>query len=176
VYVNKNPPYRVSPAACDPKDRRRHTVPLLRLRPTSVLRSFGPRPHGRLKAHKAGDIEGAPCPSAASQFSSAISNALVPPLIGPYTYSPKNIPLTSFPSRRESICEYLVAENTYRIGRAGDPCVGGRILCFFKTLRTWLPDSSCSRGSQPLVPRSAPYRAKPGTATGLPAPTAWRQR
>jgi hypothetical protein len=30
-------------------------VPLLRLRPTSVLRSFEPRPHGRLKTRKAGD-------------------------------------------------------------------------------------------------------------------------
>jgi hypothetical protein len=33
----------------DPKDRRRQTVPLLRLRPTSALRSFEPRLQGRLK-------------------------------------------------------------------------------------------------------------------------------
>jgi hypothetical protein len=45
----KNPPYRVFPAAGDPMDRRRQTARLLRLRPTSVLRSFQPRPHGRLK-------------------------------------------------------------------------------------------------------------------------------
>jgi hypothetical protein len=29
-------------------------------------------------------------------------------------------------------------------------------------------------GSQLTVPRSAPYRARHGTAMGLPAPTAWR--
>jgi hypothetical protein len=48
--IFKNPPYRVFPAAGDPKDRPRQTVPLLRLRPTSVLRSIKPRPQGRLKA------------------------------------------------------------------------------------------------------------------------------
>jgi hypothetical protein len=132
VYVPKNPPYRVSPAAGDPKDRRHQTVPLLRLRPTSVMRSFGPRHQRRLKAHRAGDKERAPCSSVASQLSVASSNTLVPPLIRPYPSSPKNIPRTSFPLGRVGICEYLVAEKTYRIGRAGDPCVGVRILCFPK--------------------------------------------
>jgi hypothetical protein len=45
----KEAAYRVLPAAGDPKDRRRQTVPLRRLRPTSVLRSIRPRPQGRLK-------------------------------------------------------------------------------------------------------------------------------
>jgi hypothetical protein len=46
---SKIPPYRVFSAAVDPKDRRRLTVPLLRPRLTSVLRSFKPRAQGRLK-------------------------------------------------------------------------------------------------------------------------------
>jgi hypothetical protein len=46
---SKSPPYRAFPAAGDPKHRRRQTVPLLRLRPTSVMRSIKPRPHGNLK-------------------------------------------------------------------------------------------------------------------------------
>jgi hypothetical protein len=54
----------------------------------------------------------------------------------------KNISQTPPPPHRwESIREYLVAEKTYRIGRAGDPYAGVRILCFSKTLRTGLPDS-----------------------------------
>jgi hypothetical protein len=52
---SQNPPYRVFPVADDPEDLRRHTVPLFRLRPTSVLRSFEPRPEVRLKTRKAGD-------------------------------------------------------------------------------------------------------------------------
>jgi hypothetical protein len=48
IFSN-SPPYRVFPAAGDPKDRRRQTVPLFRLRPTSVLRSIKPRPQGDLK-------------------------------------------------------------------------------------------------------------------------------
>jgi hypothetical protein len=54
----------------------------------------------------------------------------------------KNISQTPPPPlRRESICEYLVAEKTYRTGRAGDPYAGVRMLCFSKTLRIRLPDS-----------------------------------
>jgi hypothetical protein len=41
---SKTPPYRVIPAADDFKDRRRKTVPLLRLRPSSILRSHQSRP------------------------------------------------------------------------------------------------------------------------------------
>jgi hypothetical protein len=44
---SKNPPYRVFPAADDPKDLRRQTVPLLRLRPSSILRSLQSPPKGR---------------------------------------------------------------------------------------------------------------------------------
>jgi hypothetical protein len=44
IYFSKSPPYRFFPAAVDPKDRRRQTVPLLRPRPTSDLRSFRPLP------------------------------------------------------------------------------------------------------------------------------------
>jgi hypothetical protein len=47
---SKEPPYHAFPAAGDPKDRRRQTVPLLRLRPTSIMRSIRPRLQGRLKA------------------------------------------------------------------------------------------------------------------------------
>jgi hypothetical protein len=110
----KTPPYRVFPAAVDPKDLRRKTVPLLRPRPTSVLRSFRPRPRGRLKtiAWLATASERAQCPSAASQMSAVSSNTLVPPLIRPYPSSPKKISQTPPPPlRRKSICEYLVAEN-----------------------------------------------------------------
>jgi hypothetical protein len=49
IYFQKKPSYRGFLAAGHPEDRRRQTVPLLRLRPTSVLRSFSPRPQGRLK-------------------------------------------------------------------------------------------------------------------------------
>jgi hypothetical protein len=44
--ISKTPPYRVFPAANAPKDLRRHTVSLLRLRPASILRSLQSRPHG----------------------------------------------------------------------------------------------------------------------------------
>jgi hypothetical protein len=142
---SKNPPYRVFPAAGDPKDRRRHTVPLLRLRPTSVLRSIRPRPQERPKA-LAGLATASERRALAllpsSQLSAASSNGLVPPPIRPYPSSRKNISQTPLPPhRRESICEYLVAKNTYRTGRAGDPCAGVRILYFSKTLRTGLPDN-----------------------------------
>jgi hypothetical protein len=135
-------PYRVSPAAGDPEDRRRETVPLLQLRPTSVLRSFGPRPQGRLKAHMAGDNERAACPSA--DFSAVRRQLQHPrPTVDPSVpFFAKNIPQTSFSSGRENVYEYLVAGKTYRTGRARDPCVGVRILCFSKTIRTGLPDSS----------------------------------
>jgi hypothetical protein len=49
IFSKKKTPYRVFPAAGDPKDRRRQTVPPLRLRPTSVMRSIRPSPQGRLK-------------------------------------------------------------------------------------------------------------------------------
>jgi hypothetical protein len=45
---SKNPPYRASPAANDPENLRRQTVPLLRLRPSSIMRSFEPRPQGEI--------------------------------------------------------------------------------------------------------------------------------
>jgi hypothetical protein len=47
--VSNNPPYRVFPAADDPKDLRRHTVSLLRLRPSSNLRNLQSRPLGTHK-------------------------------------------------------------------------------------------------------------------------------
>jgi hypothetical protein len=40
IWDSKTPPYRVFPAADDSEDLRRKTVPLLRLRPSSILRSF----------------------------------------------------------------------------------------------------------------------------------------
>jgi hypothetical protein len=45
----KNPPYCLFPAADDPKDLRRQTVPLLRLRPSSILRILQSPPQGRHK-------------------------------------------------------------------------------------------------------------------------------
>jgi hypothetical protein len=45
--------YRVFPAAVDPKDRRRHTVPLLRPRPTSVLVASGHAPRVDLELSQA---------------------------------------------------------------------------------------------------------------------------
>jgi hypothetical protein len=50
IYFQKPPVPGFFPAAVDPKDRRCKTVPLLRPRPTSFLRSFKPLPHSRLKA------------------------------------------------------------------------------------------------------------------------------
>jgi hypothetical protein len=47
-------------------------------------------------------------------------------------------------------------------------CIAPDIMFFLN------PPYMASRGSQLSVPRLGPYRAKPGTATGLPAPTAWR--
>jgi hypothetical protein len=52
----KNPPYRVSLAAVDPMEPCRQTVSLYRLRPSSVLRSFEPHPHGRLKTQRVGRL------------------------------------------------------------------------------------------------------------------------
>jgi hypothetical protein len=46
---------RVFPVADVREDLRRQTVPLLRLRPSSIMRSFEPRPQGRRKTHMAGD-------------------------------------------------------------------------------------------------------------------------
>jgi hypothetical protein len=117
----------------------------------------------KLKAHMAGDNERAPWPSAASRLSAASSHTLVPPLIRPYPSSPKNIPQTSFPSGRESICEYLVAEKTYRTGRAGDPCVGVRILCFSKPSVLGFPttDDPADRKCRYLVqPPTLPSMAR----------------
>ena len=47
--ISKKPSVHGFPAADDPPDLRRLTVPLLRLRPASVLRIFGPLPQGRPK-------------------------------------------------------------------------------------------------------------------------------
>jgi hypothetical protein len=46
---SKITPYRVIPAADDPKDCRRHTVSILRLRLSSILRSLQSPPKGRDK-------------------------------------------------------------------------------------------------------------------------------
>jgi hypothetical protein len=46
---SKNPPYRVFPAD-DPKDLRRQTVPLLMMRPSSILRSLQSPPMGGLNS------------------------------------------------------------------------------------------------------------------------------
>jgi hypothetical protein len=46
IFFSKNPPYRVFSAADDHEDLRRMTVPLFRLRPSSIMRSFEPRPQG----------------------------------------------------------------------------------------------------------------------------------
>jgi hypothetical protein len=46
---SKNPPYRVFPAVDDPKDLRRQTVWLLRLRSAPILRSHQSRPKGKHK-------------------------------------------------------------------------------------------------------------------------------
>jgi hypothetical protein len=54
-YFSEKPPYQVLPAVDDLEDLRRQTVPLLRLRPSSIMRSFEPRPQGRRKTHGAGD-------------------------------------------------------------------------------------------------------------------------
>jgi hypothetical protein len=46
---SKNPPYRVIPAADDPKDLRRQTVTLPRLRLSSIMRSLQSPPQGMHK-------------------------------------------------------------------------------------------------------------------------------
>jgi hypothetical protein len=141
-YFPKNPTYRVFPAACDPKDRRRQTVPLLRLRPTSIMRSIRPHPHGRPKAL-------AGLATASERRALALLPSCPPPAPTPSSVRrsvrtflrQKHFANATPALRRESICEYVVAEKTYRTDRAGDPRAGVRILCFSKTLRTWLPDS-----------------------------------
>jgi hypothetical protein len=138
----KKPPNRVFPAAGDSKDRRRETVPLLRLRHTSVMRSITPRPHGRRKLSHGWRLLASAVPQ---HCFPAVRRQLQHPRPSADPSVPffaKNISLSPPPPlRRKSICEYLVAEKTYRKGRAGDPCAGVRILCFSKTLRVWLPDS-----------------------------------
>jgi hypothetical protein len=82
--------------------------------------------------------------------------------------------LTSFqPLHRKSICEYLVAEKTCRTGRAGDPCVCARILCFPKPSVHGFPtaidpaDRSCRYLVQPLtVPSLARQRGYPRPPRG----------
>jgi hypothetical protein len=138
---SRNPPYRAFPAAGDPRDRRRQTVPPLRLRP-SVLRSIRPRPHGDLKLSQGWRLLASAVPSGASQLSAASSNTLVPPLIRPYPSSPKKYFANAAPA--PSSGEYL---RLFRHGKdisdwpSGRSCAGVRILCFSKTLRTGLPDS-----------------------------------
>ena len=95
-------------------------------------------------------------------MSAASSNTLVPPLIRPYPFSPKNISQTPPPPhRRESICEYLVAKKTYRTGRAGDPCAGVRILCFPKPSVQGFPTAADP------ADRSCRYLVQPPTVLGL---------
>jgi hypothetical protein len=62
---SKNPPYRAFPAAGDRKDRRRQTVPRLRLRPSSVMRCIMPRPQGDLKLSQGWRLLASAVPSAA---------------------------------------------------------------------------------------------------------------
>jgi hypothetical protein len=50
----EDPPYLVFPAAGDHVDLRCHTVTLLRLRPSTGIRSLSPRPHGRYESHTGG--------------------------------------------------------------------------------------------------------------------------
>ena len=103
----------------------------------------GLAPRGDLRLSQGWRLLASAVPSAASQLSAASSNTLVPPLIRPYPSSPKNISQTPPPPhRRESICEYLVAEMTYRTGRAGDPCAGVRIFCFPKPSVHGFPTSA----------------------------------
>jgi hypothetical protein len=45
-FFSKGPPNRDFPVADDPKDLRRQTVPLLRLRPSSIMRSLQASPPG----------------------------------------------------------------------------------------------------------------------------------
>jgi hypothetical protein len=95
-------------------------------------------------------------------MSAANSNTLVPPLILPYPSSPKNNSQTPLPPhRREIICEYLVAEKTYRTGRVGDPCAGVRIFCFSKTHRISFPTTADP------ADRSCRYLVQPPTVPGL---------
>jgi hypothetical protein len=47
----RNPSVLGFPAADDLVDLRRQTVALLRLRPSTDMRSVSPRPHGRLESH-----------------------------------------------------------------------------------------------------------------------------
>jgi hypothetical protein len=49
----ENPPARGFSATVDPRDLRRQIVSLLRLRPSSGMLSFSPRPQGRLETHTA---------------------------------------------------------------------------------------------------------------------------
>jgi hypothetical protein len=125
-------PYRVFPAAGGHEDLRRQTLPLLRLRPTFVLRSFEPRTQGRLRTRRALLPRCPPQVPTPSSHRISVRTLL----------SQKNISqMPPPPLRRESICEYLVAEKTYRAGRPGDICAGVRVLCFSKILPTWLPES-----------------------------------
>jgi hypothetical protein len=52
----QDPPYRVFLAAVDHVHLRRHTVSILWLRPSSVMRSFSPRPHGSPETHRVGRL------------------------------------------------------------------------------------------------------------------------
>jgi hypothetical protein len=76
-------------AAVDLVDLRRHTVSLLRLRPSSVLRSVELRPQGRLETHMVGQVRASALPW---RFFPLVRRQLqhrVPPLIRPYPLSPK---------------------------------------------------------------------------------------
>jgi hypothetical protein len=53
-YLFEYTPYRVFPAAVDLENPRRLAASLLRLRPSSGMRSFSPRPHGRILSQTAG--------------------------------------------------------------------------------------------------------------------------
>jgi hypothetical protein len=52
----QNPPYQFFLGAVDPKDLRSQTVALLRLRPSSVRRSFEPRLKETLETHMHGRV------------------------------------------------------------------------------------------------------------------------
>jgi hypothetical protein len=111
-HLFKYPPYLVFMAAVVHADLRRHTVSLLRLRPSSILRSFSPRPHGRLESHRAGRLRA----NALSWrcFPAVLRHHQHPrPTVDPSVpLSPGTISQTPPPPPfRESIWEYSIAKN-----------------------------------------------------------------
>jgi hypothetical protein len=95
----QNPPYRVFQAADDHEDLRRQTMPLLRLRPSSIMRSLEPRPQVLATASERRALPLLPrCPPLIQHPR---------PTVDPYVPFFTN---TAPPLCRESICEYLVTK------------------------------------------------------------------